>query len=69
MILDLIGALIRYAWTTFMNKINGNEIKSFSEFSDTKNTEVDEKLDKNAADTIVGGIFLALVIVLIYVFS
>jgi hypothetical protein len=69
MILDLIGALIRYGWTTLMNKIYGNEIKSFSEFTDDKNLKVDEKMDKGASDTIVGGIFLVLVLVLIFLFS
>ncbi len=69
MILELIGALIRYIWITFINIIKGKKLNSFSKFIDDKKFKVDEKLDKSAADTIVGGLFLIFVFILIYHFT
>ncbi len=69
MILDFIGALIRYTWISLVAKIKGNELKSFSEFTNDKNLNVGEKLDKGASDTIIGGIFLVIILILIYSIS
>ena len=68
MILETLGALLRYVFYFFKNKLLGKSVISLSKFLKDKDNEFDQ-MDSIASDTFIGFIFIIIIVLIIQIFN